>query len=94
MNLKHFRLPILVTAVMAQSGVRAAEISTRIADPTEWSTGGGMLEQMVPAELKIKGGMKALRLLAFLERLCNSNVIPTEGGELLGMRSMEPFRFV
>ena len=57
MNLKHFRLPILLTAVMAQSGVRAAEISTRIADPTEWSTGGGMLEQMVPTELKIKGGM-------------------------------------
>ncbi|MFN6094198.1 MAG: hypothetical protein ACK49J_04310 [Verrucomicrobiota bacterium] len=57
MNLKHLRLPILVTAVMAQSGVRAAEISTRIADPTEWSTGGGMLEQMVPTELKIKGGM-------------------------------------
>jgi hypothetical protein len=44
-------------AVMAQSGARAAEISTRIADPTEWSTGGGMLEQMVPTELKIKGGM-------------------------------------
>jgi hypothetical protein len=42
---------------MAQSGVRAAEISTRIADPTEWSTGGGMLEQMVPTDLKIKGGM-------------------------------------
>ena len=42
---------------MAQSGVRAAEISTRIADPTEWSTGGGMLEQMVPTELMIKGGM-------------------------------------
>jgi hypothetical protein len=57
MNLKHLRLPILISAVMAQSGVRAAEISTRIADPTEWSTGGGMLEQMVPTELKIKGGM-------------------------------------
>ena len=57
MNLKHLCLPILVTAIMAQSGVRAAEISTRIADPTEWSTGGGMLEQMVPTELKIKGGM-------------------------------------
>lgn len=46
-----------MTAVMAQSGARAAEISTRIADPTEWSTGGGMLEQMVPTDLKIKGGM-------------------------------------
>ena len=57
MNLKHFRLPILITAVVAHSSVRAAEISTRIADPTEWSTGGGMLEQMVPTELKIKGGM-------------------------------------
>jgi hypothetical protein len=57
MNLKHLRLPILMIAVMAQSGARAAEISTRIADPTEWSTGGGMLEQMVPTELKIKGGM-------------------------------------
>jgi hypothetical protein len=57
MNLKHLRLPILMTALMAQSGARAAEISTRIADPTEWSTGGGMLEQMVPTELKIKGGM-------------------------------------
>jgi hypothetical protein len=57
MNLKHLCLPILISAVMAQSGVRAAEISTRIADPTEWSTGGGMLEQMVPTELKIKGGM-------------------------------------
>ena len=57
MNLKHLCLPILVTAIMAQSGVRAAEISTRIADPTEWSTGGGMLEQMVPTEVKIKGGM-------------------------------------
>ncbi len=57
MNLKHLCLPILVTAIMAQSGVRAAEISTRIADPTEWSTGGGMVEQMVPTELKIKGGM-------------------------------------
>jgi hypothetical protein len=57
MNLKHLRLPILISAVMAQSGVRAAEISTRIAEPTEWSTGGGMLEQMVPTELKIKGGM-------------------------------------
>jgi hypothetical protein len=57
MNLKHLRLPILISAVMAQSGARAAEISTRIADPTEWSTGGGMLEQMVPTELKIKGGM-------------------------------------
>jgi hypothetical protein len=51
------RLLILMIAVMAQSGARAAEISTRIADPTEWSTGGGMLEQMVPTELKIKGGM-------------------------------------
>jgi hypothetical protein len=57
MNLKHLCLPILISAVMAQSGVRAAEISTRIADPTEWSTGGGMLEQMVPTELKLKGGM-------------------------------------
>ena len=57
MNLKHLRLLILMIAVMAQSGARAAEISTRIADPTEWSTGGGMLEQMVPTELKIKGGM-------------------------------------
>lgn len=57
MNLKHLCLPILMTAVMAQSGARAAEISTRIADPTEWSTGGGMLEQMVPTDLKIKGGM-------------------------------------
>jgi hypothetical protein len=57
MNLKHLRRPILMTALMAQSGARAAEISTRIADPTEWSTGGGMLEQMVPTELKIKGGM-------------------------------------
>jgi hypothetical protein len=57
MNLKHLRLLILMTALMAQSGARAAEISTRIADPTEWSTGGGMLEQMVPTELKIKGGM-------------------------------------
>ena len=57
MNLKHFHLPILITAVVAHSSVRAAEISTRIADPTEWSTGGGMLEQMVPTELKIKGGM-------------------------------------
>jgi hypothetical protein len=57
MNLKHLCLPILIFAVMAQSGVRAAEISTRIADPTEWSTGGGMLEQMVPTDLKIKGGM-------------------------------------
>lgn len=57
MNLKHFCLPILMFSVMAQSGVRGAEISTRIADPTEWSTGGGMLEQMVPTDLKIKGGM-------------------------------------
>ena len=57
MNLKHFRLPILTIAAMAQSSVQAAEISTRIADPTPWSSGGGMLEQMVPSELKIKGGM-------------------------------------
>jgi hypothetical protein len=57
MNLKHLRLPFLITAILAQSGARAAEISTRIADPTEWSTGGGMLQQMVPTELKIKGGM-------------------------------------
>jgi len=57
MNLKHLCPPILLIAVMAQSGVRAAEISTRIADPTEWSTGGGMLEQMVPTDFKIKGGM-------------------------------------
>jgi hypothetical protein len=57
MNLKHLRLPFLITAILAQSGAHAAEISTRIADPTEWSTGGGMLQQMVPTELKIKGGM-------------------------------------
>jgi hypothetical protein len=44
-------------AAMALNGARAAEISTRIADPTPWSTGGGMLEQMVPSELKIKGGL-------------------------------------
>ncbi|MFZ9941436.1 MAG: hypothetical protein ACO3F7_04720 [Luteolibacter sp.] len=57
MQLKFFFLPILMMAAMALSGVRAAEISTRIADPTPWSTGGGMLEQMVPSELKIKGGL-------------------------------------
>ncbi len=57
MNLKPFFLPIIWTAVMAPSRLQAAEISTRIADPTPWSTGGGMLEQMVPTELKIKGGM-------------------------------------
>jgi hypothetical protein len=57
MQLKIFLLPILMMAAMALSGVRAAEISTRIADPTPWSTGGGMLEQMMPSELKIKGGL-------------------------------------
>lgn len=57
MNLKHLCLPILIIFTMAPSGMRAAEISTRIADPTPWSTGGGMLEQMVPTGLKIKGGI-------------------------------------
>ena len=57
MNLKYLCLPILAIAAMAQSSVQAAEISTRIADPTPWSTGGGMLEQMVPTDLNIKGGM-------------------------------------
>lgn len=57
MNLKHLPLPILAIAIVVQNGTHAAEISTRIADPTPWSTGGGMLEQMVPTDLKIKGGM-------------------------------------
>lgn len=57
MNLKHLPLPILTIAIVVQNGTHAAEISTRIADPTPWSTGGGMLEQMVPTDLKIKGGM-------------------------------------
>jgi len=57
MNLKHLCLPILTIAAMAQSSVQAAEISTRIADPTPWSTGGGMLEQMASTDLNIKGGM-------------------------------------
>ncbi|MEY5020408.1 MAG: hypothetical protein RLZ22_1496 [Verrucomicrobiota bacterium] len=57
MNLNTLCLLIPVMAAMALNGARAAEISTRIADPTPWSTGGGMLEQMVPSELKIKGGL-------------------------------------
>lgn len=57
MHTKHScLLPCLIVALVPGM-VFAADISTRIADPTPWSTGGGLLESMRPSELKLKGGL-------------------------------------